>query len=98
MGEPLISFTPKADPYLLPTSPNDEELEVQKVKLAEEYLVEVTSITTEKDGKSAVVEYRTAYKNVNPFAALRKTSFQDKITRKAHFTKQNDEWQIGMSK
>jgi len=97
LGEPLIYFTSKAEPYLLPTSLNDKELEVQKVKLAEEDLVEVTNITTEKDGQSAVVEYRTAYKNVNPFAALHKTNFQNPITRKAHFTKQKDEWQIGMS-
>ncbi len=98
VGEPLIQFTPKAKPYLLPSSPNDKALDVQKVKIAEEDLVEVTGITTEKDGKSAVVEYRTTYKNVNPFAALRKSSFQDKITRKSHFTLQNKEWQIGMNK
>jgi len=97
-GEPLILFTPKAKPYLLPTSPNDKELDVQKVKLAEEELVEVTGITTEKDGNSAVVEYRTAYKNVNPFAALRQNSFQEKVNRKVHFIRQNNEWQIGMNK
>lgn len=98
VGKPLISFTSKAQPYLLPTPAKDKALDVQKVKLAEEELVEVTGITTEKDGASAVVEYRTTYKEVNPFASLRPNNFQDKVTRKAHFLRQNDAWQIGQSK
>jgi hypothetical protein len=98
VGEPLILFTPKAQPYLLPTSPEDKELDVQKVKLAEEELVEVTSVTTEKDGNSAVVEYSTAYKNVNSFAALRQNGLQEKVNRKVQVFRQNNEWQIGMKK
>jgi len=98
VGEPLILFTPKAQPYLLPTSLQDKELDVQKVKLAEEELVEVTGVNTGKDGKSAVVEYRTAYKNVNPFAALRQNNFQENVKRKVNVFRQNNDWQIGMNK
>ncbi len=94
VGKPLIAFTSKAAPYLLTTSPNDAEVDVQKIKLAEEELVKVTQITTSSDGKSAVIEYSTAYKKVNPFVALNQTPFQEKMSRKAYFTLTDSGWQL----
>jgi hypothetical protein len=69
VGKPLIQFTSNAQPYLLPTPEKEKAIHVQKVKLADEDLVEVTGIKTTEDGKQAVAEYTTAYKNVNGFSA-----------------------------
>ncbi|RPD44014.1 hypothetical protein [Paracnuella aquatica] len=70
VGKSLIQFTAKAQSYLLATPEKDKSLDVQKVKIADEDLSEVTSVQTENDGKGAVVEYTTAYKNITPFSPL----------------------------
>lgn len=70
VGKPLVEFTSKAQPYLLPTPEKDKAIYVQKVKLADENLVKVTSIKTMEDGKQAVAEYITAYKNVSGFSVI----------------------------
>lgn len=98
VGKPLIEFTSKAQPYLLATSPKNKETDIQKVKLAEEELVEVTDITTESDGKSAVVEYSTAYKNVTPFTALQQSRFQEKMSQKAYFSLEGNTWKLEKGK
>ncbi|NEW84319.1 MAG: hypothetical protein GZ094_18400 [Mariniphaga sp.] len=69
-GNPLIVFTDKATPYLLPTSEKDKALNVQKVKLAEEILEGIISIKTSKDGKTATVEYTTITSGQTPFSIL----------------------------
>uniref|UniRef100_UPI003C2AF197 hypothetical protein n=1 Tax=Escherichia coli TaxID=562 RepID=UPI003C2AF197 len=82
----------KAQPYLLPTPEKDKAIHVQKVKLADEDLVEVTGITTTEDGKQAVAEYTTAYKNVSGFAPLTDINFNKINTRKANFTLYDVGW------
>ncbi len=77
-GSPLIHFTDKAQAYLLPTPESDKSSNIQKVKLADEELVEVTGIKTGQSGKDAVVEYTTTYKNLTPFSVLIPTDFQKK--------------------
>lgn len=93
-GKPLIQFTEKAQPYLLATSEKDKSLDVQKVKIADEDLSEVTSVQTENDGKGAVVEYTTAYKNITPFSSLTTINFSGKATRKARFSLSDVGWKL----
>ncbi|TRW21948.1 hypothetical protein FMM05_19355 [Flavobacterium zepuense] len=71
--EPIIKFTDKAKPYLLPTTEEDSKDKIQRVKLAEEEIVEVTSIISDKDSKTVTVNYTTHYSNLTPFAVLATT-------------------------
>lgn len=94
VGKPLVEFTSKAQPYLLPTPDKQKAIHVQKVKLADEDLVEVTGIKTMEDGKQAVAEYTTAYKNVSGFSALTDINFNKPATHKANFALYDDGWRL----
>lgn len=98
VGKPIIQFTDKAQPYFLPTPENDKSINVQKVKIAEEELKEVTGIKMMDDGKSAVAEYKTVYKNVTPFAVLVDTDFKKEQTRQAYFAFYDDGWRLEKKK
>ncbi len=93
-GKPLIQFSPKAQAYLLPTPEKDKALGIQKVKLAEEDIVEITSIVDDKSSNTKMVEYRTAYKSVTPFAALVNQEFTATKSHKAYLSIQDGSWQI----
>jgi hypothetical protein len=93
-GKPLIQFTPKAQPFLLTTPQTDKELNVQKVKLAQEELMEITNLEIQPDGKSAVAEYTTGYKNLTPFATLNKERLNGKTTHKAYFALGDNGWRL----
>jgi len=92
--KPFFTFTEKASPFLLETSQRDKEVDIQKVKLADEILVEVTGITSAEDGKKAVVEYTTRIENISPFAALLDREIKSAATRKANFTLYDDGWRL----
>jgi hypothetical protein len=94
VGSPLIHFTDKAKPYLLPTPSGDKSSHIQKLKLGDEALVEITGIKTGPSGKDAVVEYTTAYKNLTPFAVLAATNLEQQAIRKANFTLYDDGWRL----
>ena len=70
LSQPLVTFTPKAHPFLLPTPEKDKSSKIQRVKLADEELVEVSNIRTNKAHNKAVADYTTTFKNVTPFAIL----------------------------
>jgi hypothetical protein len=93
-GKPIIQLSDKAEPYLLPTPEKDKSINIQKVKLAEEQLKEVTGIKMMDDGKSAVAEYTTTYKNVTPFSSLVKTDFSKEGTHQAYFALYDDGWRL----
>ncbi len=93
-GSPLIHFTDKAKSYLLPTPESDKSSNIQKVKLADEELVEVIGIKTGESGKDAVVEFKAAYKNLTPFSVLVSTNFKQQPTRKANFALYDDGWKL----
>lgn len=93
-GKPLINFTDKAKPYLLPTPEKDQEYHIQKVKLADESLLEVTGIKMGANKKKAMVEYTTTYKNITPFAALVKTDFKEVKKNKKYFSWYDDGWRL----
>lgn len=94
IGKPLIEFTNKAKPYLLPTPEKDKAIQVQKVKLADEDLIEVTGVKATEDGKQAVAEYTTAYKNISGFSALTDINFNKTTTRKANLALYDDGWRL----
>src|SRR5690606_34453868 len=56
VGEPLISFTEKAEEYLLPV----DDMKIQQIKIADEVIEEVTGIQMLDGENRAVVEYKTA--------------------------------------
>ena len=93
-GSPLIHLTDKAQVYLLPTPEKDKSSNIQKVKLGEEQLVEVTGITTSESGKDAVVEYTTAYKDLTPFSVLVATNYKQISSRKASFSFDDEGWKL----
>lgn len=94
VGNPIIQLSAKAEPYLLPTPEKDKSINVQKVKLAEEELKEVTGIKMTDGGKSAIAEYTTVYKHVTPFSSLVKTDFTKEDTHQAYFALYDDGWHL----
>jgi hypothetical protein len=94
VGKPIIQLSAKAEPYLLPTPEKDKSINIQKVKLAEEQLKEITGIKMMDNGKSAVAEYTTTYKNVTPFSSLVNTDFSKEDTHQAYFALYDDGWRL----
>lgn len=90
VGEPLISFTEKAEEYLLPV--NDEK--IQQVKIADEVIEEVTGIQMEDDGDRAVVEYKTIFANITPFSKLSQLNLQKENLRKVDFVRYDGGWRV----
>lgn len=94
-NSPLITFTSDAIPYLMPATPAEKTQQIQKVKLADIELDDVTQVITNSDGKTAVVEFATSYKNKTPFIALAEgKDFNKKEQHKALLIKQKDGWHV----
>ena len=93
-GKPLIGFTAKADVFLLPTPPQDKNSLIQKVKLADVDVVEVTNIRKNESGNKAVVDYTTTFKNVTPFAKLTTADFSKTKANKAYFALGDEGWKL----
>ncbi len=94
IGQPLIEFTSKATSYLLTSSEEDKRTNIQKVKIADEDLAQVTGIKTDDNGTKATVEYTTTYTHSTPFAALPRTDLKKQMPRMAHFTLSDNGWRI----
>jgi len=94
IGKPFISFTEKAKPYLLPVTIEDKKSSVQRVKIAEEEIGEVTGVHMLDGDKRAEVEYTTNFKNITPFASLTEYELDGKETRKAKFALYDDGWRV----
>jgi hypothetical protein len=94
ISKPIIGFTDKAQPYLLATPLKDKAADVQKVKIADADLVDVTGVQTENDGKNAVVGFTTAYKNRTPFTVFTTIDFSGKATQKARFSLYDNGWKL----
>jgi hypothetical protein len=98
IGKPLILFTNKATPYLLPTPEGDRKYNIQKVKLADVELKEVTAVTNNEADKSAVVEYTTTYKNVTPFAALVLKDVAALKSHRVYLSLHGNDWKVEKKK
>lgn len=97
MGAPLIQFTQSAEAYLLPTPEKDKTIHVQKIKMANEVLEAVQSVTISDDGKSATVSYSTRYADFTPFNVLR-TAPSDNKRYTVQFVLTNKGWQVDRKK
>lgn len=91
---PLIVFTEKSKPFLLETPAKDREHQIQKVKIADILLGEVTGIKMLNENKSAIAEYTIKYKNITPFVALIRGKLNQTDTVKAYFSLFDDGWRI----
>jgi len=92
IGEPLIQFTVKAEPFLLPTPEKDKALDIQKVKVADEDLNDI-SISQDSENKNAVwVEYTAVYKNITPFSVLMKRNLNEQVSHKVQFSLTDSGW------
>lgn len=93
-GRPLISFTGKAQQYLLPTSEKDKALDIQKVKIADEEINDIGINPDPENKKSVWVEYTTVFRNVTPFSVLLKKDLKKPIPHKIQFSRTEDGWML----
>lgn len=94
VGQPIISFTAKADPYLLPQSNQDKSDGIQRVKIADEEVEEVTGVQMLEGDKKAIAEVKTSFKNISPFSALSKLELTKGNTRKVNFVLYDNGWRV----
>ena len=93
-GKPLITFTDKAKPYLLPPSEENRKDNIQLIKIADEELEDIIGVQLLDGEKHAVVEYKTSYKNITPFSPLSKLKLNEKNSHKAYFSLYDDGWRL----
>lgn len=92
IGKPLVQFTDKAMPYLLPTPNKDKALDIQKVKIADEELKDVSLTQDGENNNTVWVEYTTVYKNVTPFSVLMKKNLDEPANHKVKFSLSDKKW------
>lgn len=92
VGMPLISFTEKAKPYLVETESINKAIDMQKVKLADEYFHAVTDITTNAKGDRAEVVFTTSVRNKTPFMVLSQENKDSIQSRMTYFSMTKDGW------
>lgn len=90
VGEPLISFTEKAEPYLLP----GKDDRIQQIKIADEEIDQVTRVQMVEGEGRAVVEYTTTFKNISPFSKLSKLELNEGSVHKVNFLLNDTGWKI----
>lgn len=93
-GKPIITFTEKAKPYLLDSSDEHSPVPLQKVKLGEEDIQEITGIQLHNEGRAATVEYTTVLTNLTPFAVILPEEARVVKSRTASFTLYDDGWRL----
>ncbi|MEA9414284.1 hypothetical protein [Flavobacterium sp. PL02] len=93
IGKPLITFTEKAQPYFLPTSHEDKEHNIQKVKIADEVFESIKDITSNSPGEKAIVSYTTIRTNTI-FNSLFNKDLTTVKEHKAYFIRTKNGWQI----
>lgn len=91
-GNALVQFTEKANPYLLPTPEKDKALDIQKVKIADEEISEISISADGENSNTIWVEYSTVYKNITPFSVLMKKDMKEPVKRKVKLALSEDGW------
>ncbi|MDJ1503559.1 hypothetical protein [Xanthocytophaga agilis] len=94
VGQSLIEFTNQASPYLVTLSDLDKKTSIQKVKIADEYLNQVSEIMLDEDGKKATIKYTTIYKNTTPFSSLAHIDLQKPITHTVYLILADNGWKL----
>lgn len=93
VGKPLIYFTEKATPYLLPTSDTLKSFDEQRVRVGVEYLHRVVKIEMNPGGNKALVDYITVVKDQTPFAVLYVGDLNVEHERRTSFSRTDTGWQ-----
>lgn len=92
LGQPLIFFTEKSNPYLIATNDTLKSFDIQRIKVAEEVFVKVTNIEINPAGDKAVVDYTTKIINPTPFMVLYNQDVEGEQKRRTFFTRKEDKW------
>lgn len=92
IGNPLVQFTEKATPYLLNGSDEDKRLDIQKVKIADQEVMEIAIIKDSEKKNTVVVEYTTTYKNITPFSVLMKRDLNLLVKHNVYFSLSESGW------
>jgi len=92
MGKPLIYFTDKATPYLIPTSDTLKSFDIQRIRMAEEVFLHVQNIEINPSGNKAVVDYSTKIVNPTPFIVLYDEEVEGEKKRRTFFTRKDNKW------
>ena len=93
IGKPLIYFTEKATPYLLPTSDTLKSFDEQRIRVGVEELVRVVKIEMNPGGNKAVVDYITIVKEQTPFAVLYPGDLGVEHNRRTSFSRTDKGWE-----
>lgn len=94
VGKPIITFTDKARPYLIPQTAKDRKNNIQRVKVAEEVVIEIVNVKMEDDGKSALVEYKSEMNGKTPFYVVSGINGSGEDIKKVKFIRNEKEWEI----
>lgn len=94
VGKPLITFTEKARPYLIPQTDKDSKNNIQRVRVAEEFIEDIISIKMEEDKKTALVSYKTSKVNKTPFFIISGINGSGKGIKKLKFIINENEWLV----
>lgn len=97
IGKPLIEFTSKSTPYLLQASETGAVPKIQKVKIADEEIADVTAII-DRGSNTVEVQYNTVYKNITPFAVLVNYDTAKLRSRSSTFSLSDEGWTINSRK
>jgi len=93
VGKPLIHFTDKATPYLIPTSDTLKSFDEQRIRAGVEYLERVVKIEMNPSGNKALVDYITIVKDQTPFAVLYAGDLNAEHERRTSFSRTEKGWQ-----
>lgn len=91
-GKPLIYFTERALPYLLPTDDTLKSIDIQRVKVADEVIAHIRNVEVNPSGDKAVVDYTTVMVNQTPFIVLFKSHVKGEFRRRTFLTRKGDRW------
>ncbi|HXH99294.1 MAG TPA: hypothetical protein VNI52_03430 [Sphingobacteriaceae bacterium] len=94
VGQPFITFTEKARPYLISQTSEDIKNNIQRVKIAEEQIKEVTGVKLLDGDKQALVEYKTIVNNQTPFSKLSQINVSEEKTHESKFSLYDDGWRV----
>ncbi len=77
VGKPIIAFTDKSKPYLIPQTEEDIKNNVQRVRIVEEVNGKILNVKLSDDGKSALVEFKILFIGQSPFNRISNISTND---------------------
>lgn len=93
VGKPLINFTDKATPYLIPTSDTLKSFDEQRIRVGVEHLLRVVKIEMNPAENKALVDYITVVKDQTPFAVLYPGDLSVEHKRRTSFSQTDKGWQ-----